>query len=61
MTKQKATKTQPKRQLYNILRGIESDTLNERHEAGEKNVDLSAWPKDVIENWLKIGVIEKAE
>lgn len=47
-----------KKQLYNIIRGIQND--KRRHEAGEKNVDLSDWPKEIIKRWLETGVIERA-
>lgn len=45
---------------YRVLKGIESDALGERYEP-DQVVDLSHWPHDVINLWLKQGVLEKVK
>lgn len=45
-----------KKQLYHVIRGIQSDTLKERHKAGAV-ADLSQWPAEVIAEWVEQGVI----
>ncbi len=48
-------KTQKNKTLYLVHRGIEFE--RHRVEAGPEPADLSTWPRNVIEHWLKVGVL----
>ena len=60
MTKSK-TKPLKIKQLYRVVRSISDDNLEERHEAGSINVDLSKWPPAIIRDWTSRGILEVME
>lgn len=46
--------------MYKILVGIQDDNLQERYEPG-MTADLSRWPTEIIEEFERLGYIEKVK